>query len=223
MALAAILALALCLATPLASAGDAGDIDVNELPLDKVSSWIKKSARYRDDATGENWVTLTETGPLPGERPGDGGRAELYVWRHHWTGPGVAVTSDESWEETWRITDRIRDCRQNITLSFIPGAFAVTDLDGNGLAEIWTMYIKDCRGEAGPPMMRIVMYEGKKRYDMHGTRKTGIAEIDALPKDKNIRDSSLRVGDYSYDSAFVDGPKAFLAHARRLWAEHVNP
>ncbi len=60
--------------------------------------------------------------------------------------------------------DFAKECPLYIQVNFIRNTFAVTDLNKNGKAEVWLMYKTACRSDVSPANMKIVMYEGNKKY-----------------------------------------------------------
>ncbi len=107
------------------------------------------------------------------------------------------------------MTDFVRSCYlDGLTASFIEDAFRVTDLDKNGLAEVWVAYVLDCAGAPGPMTMKIIMYEQGRKYAMRGQSRSLVNEND------------YRGGKYQFDEAFVSGPPQFRAFAEELWAEY---
>ena len=64
-------------------------------------------------------------------------------------------------EQVWQINDLVEDCPLSLEIEFIPEALRITDLDGDGLNEIWVVYRLGCRGDVSPLGMKIIMYEGR--------------------------------------------------------------
>ncbi|MBR5704477.1 MAG: hypothetical protein IKX21_00740 [Deltaproteobacteria bacterium] len=113
----------------------------------------------------------------------------------------------------WQINDGIQNCKHDCAYAaftdenepmkkFSP---IITDLDGNGLKEIWTGYVYSCTDEFGPSCdgsasLKIIMYEGKKKYAMRG--------------DTQWCDLG---GRGTMDAAFKSGPEVFRLYAQKLW------
>ncbi|KIO76776.1 hypothetical protein TH53_13240 [Pedobacter lusitanus] len=110
------------------------------------------------DKSGDNILLLTETGEFPSkdvqEYP-DNRDAELHVY--HYTKSG------NSWQEIVSVNDQISSCPVDIVTSFIPGAFFITDLDGNGIAECTFAYRLTCTGGVDNKVMKLIMLENKKK------------------------------------------------------------
>ena len=68
--------------------------------------------------------------------------------------------------KVWQMNDGVEDCALDKLASFSGWSPAVTDLDGNGLAEIWTSHVLMCRGDVGSADLTIVMHEGRQRHAM---------------------------------------------------------
>ena len=73
--------------------------------------------------------------------------------------------------QTWKVYDYIDDCPVDIVASFVKNTFKITDLDNNGVAEIWLMYKTVCHGDVSPSEMKIIMYQGNQKFAMRGENK----------------------------------------------------
>ena len=71
----------------------------------------------------------------------------------------------------WHVYDFYLDCAVDINARFLKNAFHVTDLDKNGIAEVWLMYYVGCTG-TDVYDLKIIMYEGKTMYAMRGHNKS---------------------------------------------------
>ena len=108
--------------------------------------------------------------------------------------------------KVWQMNDGVEDCALDKLASFSGWSPAVTDLDGNGLAEIWTSHVLMCRGDVGSADLTIVMHEGRKRHAMRGQT------LDMVPWSGNFVDDDGRM-----DQAFLNAPKIFRDYAQNLW------
>ncbi|MFQ3591031.1 MAG: hypothetical protein SNJ67_12150 [Chloracidobacterium sp.] len=154
------------------------------------------------DLSGDNWLILTQTGDFtpPGRRPSpdepdESRHSELYAYRF--------VNAAGVFSPAWQITDFVRDCPLDITAEFIVPATEVTDLNGNGVAEVWVMYKTACRGDVSPATLKIIMYESNKKYAMRGNARIQLPDF-SEGGDKNP-DAALRAN------------RTFLQHAERKW------
>jgi len=104
--------------------------------------------------------------------------------------------------------DQIADCPcKNISASYL-GLPVVTDLDKNGVGEVWFVYQTGCRQDLTVPLnLKIVLYTGKDKHVINGTR-----EIHA--GDKVIG------GEIKPDKSFESLPKEFKDYALTLWNKY---
>src|SRR5438045_6272198 len=91
---------------------------------------------------------------------------------------------------------------------FVDKAFAVTDLDKNGVAEVWVMYKNSCHGDVSPVTTKIIMYEGTKKYALRGESRVKVSATD------------YEGGSYILDDNFKNGESAFRKYAEKLWAQN---
>lgn len=92
---------------------------------------------------------------------------------------------------------------------FCKKSLEVTDLDQNGTPEIWIMYRIACRGDISPSELKLIMYEGNKKYKLQGSSSielTGIekygGEINSI---LNFKEQQL-----------------FLDYAKKKWVKNVK-
>jgi hypothetical protein len=182
-----------------------GQISVKQLDLTKLPKGIKyegkiKTAVHWVDSLGDNIAIMTETGIYQSKKfkhENDGGDAELFAYHF--------IVKDDSAFQTWRVYDFISDCPVDIEAEFIKKSFQVTDLNLDGVSEIWIMYKTVCHGDVSPCDMKIIMYQGQQKYAIRGQNKV------------KVSDNEFYGGDYKFDKAFADGPKEFLEFAKKLW------
>ena len=150
-------------------------------------------ARHFEDKLGEGDLVYTKETKSP-----DGQGAVLRAYR--FTG------SPDSPKTVWQIEDGPAQCGAGgASADFFAAAPILTDLDGNGVEEVWTGYTFGCAGASGPADLKIVMHEGEKRYAMHGKTSTVSAS------------GALQGGEGVMDQSFKDGPSAFRSFAAKLW------
>ena len=197
-------ALFFCLCVFAASSARAAQIVAHDVP--KVSGNVVKAVRYAD-ATGDNLVLLTETEKYvkpDRKHPREGKDKELFAYR-------FLLHNNGSVEQVWQVADYVYDCElDGMNADFDRDAFRITDLDKNGVAEIWMTYALGCRGDPGPMTMKIVMYEGGKKYAVRGETRSRVTETEYAG------------GGYTPDAAFASGPAEFAAFAKQLWEHYKN-
>ena len=93
-------------------------------------------------------------------------------------------------------------------LYFIDKAFAVTDLNKDGKAEVWIMYKVSCQGDVSPVPMKIIMYQYNKKFAVRGTTKVKVSAQEYVG------------GDFAFDDAFKIAPAEFRQYAEKLWKQH---
>ena len=107
------------------------------------------------------------------------------------------------------MNDFVKHCEFDIKASFIKNSFAVTDLNNDGKAEVWMMYKTSCTSDVSPSDMKIIMYEGEKKYAIRGKNKV------------KISDKAYEGGEYTFDEIFKKGPLAFRDYATKLWKKNI--
>ena len=115
--------------------------------------------------------------------------------------------------QTWKVYDYISECPVDIVANFVKNTLQITDLNKNGIAEVWVMYRSSCRSDVSPADMKIIMYEGQQKYAMRGTARIFQGTDD---KGKKYFDG----GKYKYDQAFASKPE-FLKFAKELWNKNI--
>lgn len=191
-----------------------GQISVKQLDLTKLPKGIKYEGKIKMavrwvDSLDDNIAILTETGIYQSKKfkhESDGGDAELFAYNY--------IVKGDSAFQTWRVYDFISDCPVDIEAKFIKNSFQVTDLNKDGVSEIWIMYKTVCHGDVSPCDMKIIMYQGQQKFAIRGQNRV-FGGTDDRGKNYYIG------GDYKYDKAFADGPKEFLEFAKKLWDKNI--
>lgn len=165
----------------------------------KYTGKIIKAVQFSDN-DGEHIVILTETGIVDGTEE-DSGSASLFAYCHN--------VKENVPTLAWQVKDFINNCPVEIKANFLPGTFAITDLDKNGKAEIWLMYKTVCHGDVSPSNMKIIMYEGKSKHAMRGTNRV------------KYDDKHFMGGEYTMDIAFKNTPAVFKQYAKNLWNKNI--
>lgn len=188
------------------SVGAAADIPTK--PVTSIPKGLDVKGKFVgglrwDDRNGENWLILTETGEFksPTQKRADSPDlvdhdAEVYAY--------LFTKTPDGFKQTWKITDFNRNCQFDVSASFVPEATSVTDLDDDGLAEVWVVYRTACRSDVSPATMKLIMYEGTTKYAMRGETRIG-------------EDG----GGMNPDPAFRAAP-VFLKYAEAKWMKFRN-
>ena len=169
-----------------------------------LSGDIVAIQRYTD-TTGNNLVLLMERKVVAensAELESNARTKELFAQR-------FALQKEGGVTNAWKISDAVQDCElDEFEAAFITEAFHVTDLNNNGESEVWVPYILNCAGSPGPKPVKIIMYEGEKKYVVRAETRFQVTE------------GVFEGGDYSLDKSFTDGPAEFKAFAVELWEKH---
>ncbi len=115
---------------------------------------------------------------------------------------------DSKGKEIWKVQDFVNECPVDTTLQLVrPVNF--TDIDENGLKEVWMVYKMACRGDVSPAKMKIIMYEGKNKYAMRGNMRLPVEAAEAMSPDDGVHsaDENLKKSE-------------FLDHAEFIWKHH---
>ncbi len=150
------------------------------------------------DAKGVNDVILTHTGMYP-SKPGDEegpSNSELHAYGY--------VAGGAQSIPVWQMHDFVHACEAGAEAEFSPDSPVITDLDENGLSEIWLTYYVGCRGDVSPIGMKILMYEGGRKYALRGET---FVHADGMDMG----------GTYRADPAFENAHERFRHFADRLW------
>ena len=165
-----------------------------------------KALRFAD-RDGEHTVLYTITKEKASKTPSEDGdicrSQNLNVYRY--------TKENGTWKRKWRIYDFVQDCPYGLTLGYVPPMLQVTDLDGNGSAEIWSGYVVHCSSDVSPIPMKLIMYEKGTKYAVRGKSRC------------RVSDAQYEGGSFTPDKAFKSGPKAFLRYAVTLFTENIMP
>lgn len=184
-------------------------IDSTAIPASIKYSGNIKSALSWEDKTGKSIVFITETGVFRNpelKHESDGADAEIYAY---------CFTLNNEPVLNWKVYDFVSDCQVDIVAEFIDNTLSITDLDKNGIAEIWLMYKTICHGDISPAALKIIMYEGEKKFAMRGESKIQIgADVNGKPE--------FIGGDYTLDKNFENAPEKFKNYALSLWNKNAS-
>lgn len=165
---------------------------------------LKQAIQWKEKE-GVHVIITSETGAHENksfEHPNEGMDAQLYAYHY--------VVEDNQVVLLWKVTDYIKDCPVDIEARFIENTLQITDLNKDGIKEVWLMYVTVCHGDVSPLDMKIIMYEGAQKYAMRGQNR-----IKYSPKD-------FTGGEYKFDKAFTEGNALFRTFAKKLWQQHIS-
>ena len=177
-------------------------VDPLKLPKElKYSGKIKNCVKWSDNL-GVNYLITTETGAysLRNQEDEDFRNADLYAYHY--------VTNGDNLKLLWTIHDFTEDCSVDLYVRFISKAFNITDLDKNGVAEVWVMYENQCTSDVSPGPTKIIMYENTKKYALRGFSKVKVSQ------------SKYEGGNYTLDDSFKTGNSLFKQFAINLWEKN---
>lgn len=180
-------------------------IDINKIPKEIKYNGKVKHAITWNDKLGENFVLTCETGEFKTKNSqfdDDGRDSEIYAYHY--------ICSKNVIKQNWKIYDYIKDCPVEIEASFLKNTLNVTDLNNDGIGEIWIMYKTNCHGDISPCNMKIIMYEGKQKLAMRGKNRVRVSE------------KEYDGGNYTFDKAFNEAPNYYRDYAKKLWNKNIN-
>ena len=163
--------------------------------------------RYTDKM-GDNIVICTETGVMVWDEPEDGlvlSNSVLYAYHF--------LKKGNDWEEIWKVYDMEFECVNYPVAEFVKGSLSITDLNNDGVAEIWIMYIKSCKGDVSPDAMFLRMYDNEEIYTMTGENRIKISDGDS---------ETVWGGEYTMDDRFLNRntPAKFVEYAKEMWGKY---
>ena len=167
----------------------------------KMQGNIWKKKAFIDDL-GENFIFLNKTSLYKSRPDGDEvcTNKDIFAYAYR-SQPG------ERPKLLWKMTDFIHDCIASAECTFSNDSPIVTDLNNNGIKEVWLITYLGCRGDVSPLQMKILMYENGKKYALRGLTFLHV-------------DGTDMGGTYKKDPAFDNAPKIFLDFAHKLWQKH---
>ena len=174
-------------------------LDSSSLPRNiKYVSHIINAVKWTD-SLGLNYVVTTETGRVYSKAKDEEDLFDAFLYAYHY------IVKKDSTKLLWKLYDYNKGCDLDLDFYFIDRTFAVTDLDKNGIAEVWIMYKNSCHGDVSPVPTKIIMYEGSKKYALRGETKVQVSAKDFVG------------GSYSLDENFKNGRLVFRQYAVTLW------
>ncbi len=177
-------------------------LDKNSIPKNsQYNGKVVRAVRWAD-SIGDNIVILSATDKTKSKSAPDDDYSDAALYAYHY------LVSGDTNTQTWKVYDYVKECPVDISLYFIDKAFAITDLNKDGKAEVWMMYKNSCQGDVSPLPMKIIMYQDDKKFAVRGTTKVQVSA------------NQYEGGEFSFDDAFRKGPVEFRQYATKLWAQH---
>jgi len=102
------------------------------------------------------------------------------------------------------VRDFVEPCPLAPSAKFHKAALAVTDLDGDGIAEVTFAYELACRSDVSPSTYKLLVLENGTKYILRG-------QTTVDPGD------GIMGGKFTADPVEAKWPAAFLAHAKKVW------
>ena len=175
-----------------------------------------KGYRYEDN-TGENIVITTESEIMDWidpENPDEDGGSYKQMWAYRFQKQG------NEWVEVWKFYEIETYCYNFPVADFVKDALSITDLDNNGTAEIWLMYLQSCPGDPSPIAMYLRMYDNLTIYTMEGTNRMPCP----IWKEGGELEFEMQGGEYTFDNQFLNKNTnpAFVEFAKSLWEKNIE-
>lgn len=183
------------------------DINFEKVTFREIPKFIKYDGKLKNviswkDTNGKHYIITSETGIYtPKNSEDDGSNAEIFAYHY--------ILKNNTHKKVWKVYDFIKECPVEIEAKFRKNTLHVTDLDNDGIKEVWLMYRKVCHGDVSPLEMKIIMYEGVQKYAMRGHNKVKISA------------NEYYGGDYKYDEKFINAPDSFRRFSQKMWNENI--
>lgn len=209
--------LMICLLIMIAGAANGQDDEmalsfkINHFPIDSLLSAEYPELEYRGDCVeairwtdrnGEHFLLLNETGEEPSDEEG---YRNAFVWGYHF------LNTDAGMKRAWTFTDFVQDCPVDIEARYVRNALRITDLDNDGVGEIWLLYQLSCKGDISPSEFHIALYQTNQSY----VKMSGETKL-VLP------DGTEEGGHYTFDEGFEKLPAVFREYGQWLWERYVG-
>src|SRR5690606_4372149 len=114
------------------------------------------------DSQGIHLLLLEQSDVVTDE---ENGFSSQTIQATHW------LKKDKGLQKTWSFQDGIKDCPVDIEAKFL-AAPQFSDLDNDGLFEIWFIIQKSCKGDVSPSLIEVVMVNHKNaKYFLEAEQK----------------------------------------------------
>lgn len=178
-------------------------IGYNDIPRDINYKGTLVEVLEFDDANGHNLLILTQTGMFPVSKKDETGkyvkendRAELFAYCY--------VRNDEksTYRQLWKLADAENCEGFDLYVGFTKKAMSITDLDGDGVAEVSFQHIKSCRSDVSPADRFLTLFESNEKYQFKGG-----TQLEGMPLDQPLTD------------ARTEGNAVFKTHLMQKWEQ----
>ncbi len=156
-----------------------------------------------EDNLGRHFLLLETSDIIEGKEPGTHSQSVRVVH---------GLKEVENIREIWTFEDGQYDCPVEVRTVF-RAAPRLSDLNQNGVYEVWFMIEKFCKGDASPSELRVIMFnENKQKYILEGTTQQVFADgsiyggeyilknFDSLPQE--YQDFAIRYFKRNYKETF---------------------
>lgn len=168
----------------------------------KYEGSIVKSRTWKDK-NGTNHLLLTQS-KVDRYTKYDEEMKAAYLYAYHFT-----VGTDGKLKVLRKIKDSVIDCEFDLTVRHIPEALRITDLDGDGIAEILMMYATACISDVSGPTLKLLLLENGDKYALRGTM---------VIKGRSHSVPGTQTVGPEFEASST--PSAFLEYARKLWNQY---
>lgn len=173
---------------------------------------VYKNAYHWIDKNGENLLVFSEkpTRSYPATFLDGGYEETVEVWES-----SIYVQlynkTKEKWIESWSMQDYINDCdNEYFYLDFLEKDPSITDLNNDGLAEVWLAYKVACHWhwDSEQNNMKVLMYENGKKYASRGVSKQ---------HRYNLEFDGFVDAKYNFDEAFESTHNLIQEKLHEIW------
>ncbi len=121
------------------------------------------------------------------------------------------VVNNDSTVFIWKHLDHMKDCvYNNLTAAYLNKPL-ITDIDNNGLAEVWLIYQLGCRADNTVGLgMKLVLYQGKEASVIRGIRQPKSSSDATVQDDQSVMP----------DESFKALHPAIKTYAFELWNKY---
>ena len=172
-------------------------------PSIKYKGEFTDAIKYTDNAGTHIIITTGEIVATPADDNESVYTALLHAFSY--------LQNGGSFTPEWQLNDSAGPCGPDADAKLRPGSLTVTDLDHNGISEVWFVYRTSCHDAQEANPMKVIMHEGAKKYALRGTTRLKL---------KRYTTSQYTGGDYTPDENFKAAPQSFRDYANQLWLKN---